>query len=107
SADRRGGSIAGRRPDSFLPCDDVGVALHCRRWLARGIACSRSTQQRWPITRGTLRQLANDALRDIADSIDGTDHWLLANDHVIQEAFELRRLARVDQSRVCFLEHAE
>src|SRR5262249_34219061 len=99
--------IAGRWPDSLLPCNDVGVALHCRCWLTRGIAaCSRSIQQRWP-TRRTLRQLANDALRDIADGIDGADHWLLANEHVIQEAFELCRLDGVSQSGVCFPQHAK
>jgi len=74
------------------------ASLRVFGWRTAIAVCSRSTQQRWPIGRGPLRQLANDTLRDVADSIEAPDHWLLANDHVIQEAFELCRLARVDQS---------
>jgi hypothetical protein len=43
-----------------------------------------------------LGQLADDTLGYIADGIDRADHRLFADDHVIEQAFELRRHSWVD-----------
>ena len=52
-----------------------------------------------------MGQLADDALGNIADSINRADHRLLANDHIIEQALELRRHSWVDQCWIGLLEN--
>ena len=60
-----------------------------------------------PPDGGAVLQLANDALRDIAHGVDRTDHLLLANHDIVEQAFKLRRHARIDQCRIGLFENAE
>jgi hypothetical protein len=52
-----------------------------------------------------LGQLADDALGNIADGIHRADHRVLANDHIIEQALELRRHPWVDQRWIGLLEN--
>jgi len=46
-------------------------------------------------------------LRDIAHGVDRADHLLLADHDLVEQAFELRRYARIDQRRIGLLENPE
>jgi hypothetical protein len=43
-----------------------------------------------------LLQLADNALSDIAYGVNRADHLLFAHNDVVEQAFELRRHARID-----------
>ena len=60
-----------------------------------------------PPTAAAVLQLANDALGDIAHGVDRTDHLLLADHDIVEQAFKLRRHARIDQCRIGLFEDAE
>ena len=59
-----------------------------------------------PAARAIL-QLADDALRDIAHGVNRPDHLLLADNHIIEQAFKLRRDTRIDQCRIGLFKDAE
>ena len=104
----RSRSTAGRRLDALLPDEAVGKALHRGRWRIRcGAVATCSTKQGWPSSRSAVLQLANDSLGDIAHGINRADHLLLANNHIVEQAFELRRHPRIDQGRVGLFENTE
>ena len=44
---------------------------------------------------------------DIAHGVDRADHLLLTDNHIVEQAFKLRRHARVDQCRIGLLKDAE
>ena len=92
----------------LLPDEAVGKALHRGRWRIRcGAVATCSTKQGWPSSRSAVLQLANDSLGDIAHGINRADHLLLANNHIVEQAFELRRHPRIDQGRVGLFENTE
>ena len=51
-----------------------------------------------PSGGGAVLELANDALGDIAHGINRADHLLLADNDIVEQAFKLRRDARIDQA---------
>ena len=69
--------------------------------------CRLKRQARGSLRGGAVLQLANDALGDIAHCVDRTDHLLLANHDIVEQAFKLRRHPRIDQCRVGLFEDAE
>jgi hypothetical protein len=46
-------------------------------------------------------------LSDIAHRVNGADHLLLADHDFVEQAFELRRYARIDQRRIGLFENSE
>jgi hypothetical protein len=52
-------------------------------------------------------ELADDALRDIAHGVNCAEHLLLADNDVVEQAFKLRRHARIDQRWIGLFEDAE
>ena len=64
-------------------------------------------EQRRSSGSSAFRELADDALSDIAHGINRADHLLLADHDLVEQAFELRRYARVDQRRIGLLENPE
>src|SRR5262249_37526598 len=54
-----------------------------------------------------VRELADDALGDVAHGVNRANHLLLANHNLVEQAFELRRYARVNQRRIGLLENPE
>ena len=64
-------------------------------------------QARDPSDSGALLELANDALGDIAHGVNRAEHLLLANDHIVEQAFKPRRDARIDECRIGLFEDAE
>src|SRR6266446_55998 len=60
-----------------------------------------------PSGGAAVLQLANDALGDIAHCVDRTDHLLLADNDIVEQAFKLRRHARIDQRWIGPLENSE
>ena len=50
---------------------------------------------------------ADDAPGRIAYRVDRSHHWLPAGEHVIEQAFELRSHARINECRVGLPEHLE
>ena len=108
AADRYRRLVAGRRLDALLPGEAVGKALHRRRWrIPSGVFANCSAKQGRPSGGGALLQLADDALGDIAHGVNRTDHLLLADNDIVEQAFKLRRHARVDQRRIGLFENAE
>ena len=57
--------------------------------------------------RRAVLELADNALGDIAHGVNRANHLLLADHDLVQQAFELRRYARVDQRRIRLLENPE
>ena len=51
--------------------------------------------------------LHNDALSDIAHCVNRTDHLLLADHHIVEQAFKLRRHPRIDQGWIGLFENTE
>jgi hypothetical protein len=47
---------------------------------------------------GAFRELADNALGDIAHGIKSADHLLFADKDIVEQAFKLRRHARIDQA---------
>ena len=108
AADRYRCLVAGRRLDALLPGETVGKTLHCRRWRIRsGTVADRSTKQGGSSAGGAFLELADNALGDIAHRVNRADHLLLAHDDIVEQAFKLRRHARIDQRRIGLLEDAE
>ena len=52
-------------------------------------------------------ELADDALGDIAHCVNRTDHLLLADNHIVEQAFKLRCHPRTDQGWVGLFENTE
>ena len=101
SADRYRRLVAGWRLDALVPGETVGKALHRRRRRKRpGAVADRNAKQGRPAGGGAFLELANDALGDIAHCVNRTDHLLLADNHIVEQAFKLRRHPRIDQGRV-------
>ena len=108
AADRDRRFVAGRRLDALLADEAVGKALHRRRWRIRcGAVTDCSTKQGGPSDGGAVLELADDALGDIAHGINRADHLLLADNDIVEQAFKLRRDARIDQCRIGLFEDAE
>src|SRR3979409_2394655 len=108
AADRDRRFVAGRRLDTLLADEAVGKALHGRRWRIRcGAVADCSTKQGDPSGGSAILELANDALRDVAHCVDRADYLLLADNHIVEQAFKLRRDARIDQCRIGLFEDAE
>jgi len=89
----------------LLPGDTVSEAFHRWRWWAWSRIAV--TEQRPFSCCGTVLELADDALSDIAHRINRPDHLLLPDHDFIEQAFKLGRYARVDQRRISLLENAE
>src|SRR6202035_4452931 len=91
-----------------LPGEALGKALHRRRRRKRPVAVAdRSAKQGWSAGGAALLELADDALGDMAHCVNRADHLLLADHHIVEQAFELRRHSRIDQGRVGLFENAE
>ena len=56
---------------------------------------------------GAFLELADNAQRDIAHGVDRTDHLLLADNHIVEQTFKLRRHPRIDQGWVGLFENPE
>ena len=101
--------IIRREFDALLAGEGDRVTLHGGGWRT----ASPRTRARAAPAQGrgaamvAISEFADDALGDVADRIDGADHFLLAKNDIIEEALKLRRQAGIDQSRVSLLEHAE
>ena len=88
-----------------------------RLWAKRFIAgrrrkrpvavTDRGAQQGRPAGGAAFLELADDPLGDIADCVNRTDHLLLADNDIVEQAFKLRRHPRIDQRRVGLFENAE
>ncbi len=107
-ADGPGCIVARRWLDTLLASEDIDKTPHGGRGctIAARAAKTRAEQRR-PSGGRTVLQLADDAQRHVAHGVDGAHHLLLADDDIVQKAFELRRHARVDQSRIGLFEDAE
>src|ERR1700722_10570092 len=91
-----------------MPFCRTRLSLHRRR---RGISCGAvagwGTTQ-WSSASGvTFFELADDALGNIAHCVNRSDHLLLADNDIIEQAFELRRHRRIDQGRGGLFENTE
>ena len=96
SADRYRRIVAGRRLDALLPDEAVGKALHRRRRpKCPGAVAGRSPKQGRPAGGAAFLEPADDALGDIAHCVNRTDHLLLADNDIVEQAFELRRHSRI------------
>ena len=93
------GACSLRNLRSLLSGEAVGKALHRRRRRKRpwAVADRRSKQGR-PAAGGAVLGLADDALGDTANCVDRTDHLLLADNDIVEQAFKLRRHPRINQS---------
>src|ERR1700729_3666855 len=108
SADRYRRLVAGRRLDALLPDETVGKALHRRRRRERSGAVTRRSAKQGRFAAGaTFLQLIDDALGDVAHCVNRADHLLLADHHIVEQAFKLRRHPRINQGRVGLFENAE
>ena len=67
----------------------------------------RSAKQGRPAGGAAFLELADDALGDIAHCVYRTDHLLLADNDIVEQAFKLRRHPRIDQGRVGLFENTE
>ena len=67
----------------------------------------RRAQQGRSAGGAAFLELADDALGDIAYCVNRADHLLLADHHIVEQAFELRRHSRIDQGWVGLFENAE
>jgi hypothetical protein len=91
-----------------LPGEAVGKALHRRGgWICRSVPGDCGTKQRKSSDGGTFHELTDDALGNITHGVDCADHFLFAENDVIEQAFKLRRHARIDQRRIGLFENAE
>ena len=91
-----------------MPGDAVGKAFHRRRWWTNSrVSADHAAEQRRSSGTSALRELADDALGDIAHGVNRANHLLLADHDLVEQAFELRRYARVDQRRIRLLENPE
>ena len=108
AADRYRRLVAGRRLDALLPGEAVGKALHRRRRRKRfGTVADRRAQQGRPAGGAAFLEPADDALGNIAHCVNRADHLLLADHHIVEQAFKLRRHPRIDQGWVGLFENAE
>ena len=108
SADRYRRLVARRRLDALLPGEAVGKALHRRRRRKRsGAVADRRSKQGRPAGGRAFFELADDSLGDTAHCVDRTDHLLLADNDIVEQALKLRRHSRVDQRRIGLFENAE
>jgi hypothetical protein len=100
--------VTRRGLDALLPGETVGKALHRRRRRKRPVAVAdRGAQQGWPAGGAAFLELADDALGNIAHCVYRTDHLLLADNDIVEQAFKLRRHPRIDQGRVGLFENTE
>jgi hypothetical protein len=92
AADRDRRFVAGRRLDTLLPDEAIRKTLHRGRWRIRsGAVAGCGAKQKRSSSGGPLLQLADDALRDIAHGVNRTNHLLLADNDIVEQAFKLRR----------------
>jgi hypothetical protein len=97
SADRYRRLIAGRWFDALLPDEAVSKAFHCRRrWIRCCAIGPCAAKQRRSPRSSPLLQLADNALGDIAYGVNRADHLLFAHNDIVEQAFKLRRHARID-----------
>ena len=97
ATDRYRRLIAGRWFDSLLPDKAVSKASHRRcRWIRCCAIAPCAAKLGWHSRGSPLRQLVDNALSDIAYGVNRADHLLLANNNVIEQAFKLRRNARIN-----------
>jgi hypothetical protein len=69
--------------------------------------CQLPGQARGASGNSAFLEPADDALSDLAHGVDCTDHFLLADNDIVEQAFKLRRHARVDQRRIGLFEDTE
>ena len=67
----------------------------------------RGAQQGRPAGGAAFLELADDALGNIAHCVYRTDHLLLADNDIVEQAFKLRRHPRIDQGRAGLFENTE
>ena len=67
----------------------------------------RGAQQGRSAGGAAFLELADDALGNIAHCVNRTDHLLLADNDIVEQAFKLRRHPRIDQGRVGLFENTE
>jgi hypothetical protein len=99
TADRDRRLVAGGGLDAHLPGEAVCKTLHrrCRRIRCGAVAASAyGTKQLSLSGGGAVLELADDALDDMADGIDRADNFLLADDDIIKQAFQLCCNAGID-----------
>ena len=70
-----------------------------------GATCGN--KQGWSTDNGAFFLLANNALGDIAHGVDCANHFMLADDDIVQQAFELRRRFRVNKRWIGLFENTE
>ena len=93
---------------SLLSGDAIGKAFRrLRWWTTSGVAVDCSAEQRRSSGRSAFLELADDALSYIAHRVDRTNHLLLADHDLVEQAFKLCRYARVDQRRIGVFENPE
>jgi hypothetical protein len=91
--------IPDRRLDALLAGEAVGEPLHrrCRRIRYATVADSaQGTKQVGFSGGGALLELADDALGDVAYGVYCADHFLLADNDIIKQAFKLCCNAGID-----------
>src|SRR5712664_736299 len=97
ATDRYRRLIAKRWFDAFLPDEAVSKAFHRRRrWIRSCTIAPCATKQGRSSRDSTLLQLADNALSDFAHGVNRTDHLLFTYNDVVEQAFKLRRHARID-----------
>jgi hypothetical protein len=91
-----------------LPNEAVSKALHRRRgWICCSALGDCGTKQGSSSGSGAFHELADDALGDITHGVDCADHLLLADYDIVEQAFKLRRHARINQRRIRPFEDVE
>src|SRR5215469_6773289 len=100
--------VAGWRLDALLPGDAIGKAFHRRRWWTNSrLTTDHAAEQRPSSGASAFRELADDALSDIAHGVDRANHLLLADHDLVERTFKLCRYAWVDKRRIGLFENPE
>ena len=60
-----------------------------------------------PAGGGAFLELADDAIGDTGHCVNRTDHLLLADNDIVEQAFKLRRHPRIDRAGSACLRNAE
>ena len=87
--------------------------LSAKRFMAgvggngSGAVADRRAKQGRPAGGGAFLELADNSLGDIAYGVDRADHLLLADHHIVEQAFKLCRHPRIDQGGVGLFENTE
>jgi hypothetical protein len=86
----------------------LSAKLQRRRRRKRPVAVAdRCAKQGRPSGSAAFLKLAYDPLGDAAHCVNRADHLLLADNDIVEQAFELRRHPRIDQGWVGLFENTE